>query len=590
MKKIQLKLIIPLCLLLICAVYACKKSFLDKPALGQIDPALLSNKAGVESLLIGAYSELDGYGGKGAGQSAAPSNWMFGSITGGDAYKGSDPSDGANDQTPVATFNLPASNSFIVGKYASLYDGVQRANDVLRGIPNAKDLTADDIKRISGEARFLRAYFFFELRRNFFMVPYVDETIELKDAGSVKNDKDIYPMIEADFKFAMDNLPETQPQRGRANKYAAMAYLAKVYMAQAKYGTETKNLLTTLMTSGKTAGGQKYALNDHFQQNFSPEAGQKNSAESVFAVQASVNDGSLGNNSNQGDNLNFPYNGGPGGCCGFFNPSQWLANSYKTDATTGLPLLDDFNSGSPVTDVTYTGTLDPRIDITIGRKGIPYLDWGPHPGDAWIRNPGSDGHFSPKKNVYSKSEVGTNTSTENTWTSALSTSNNVNLIRYSDIILWAAECEVETGSLATAMSLVNQVRTRAGIQSGWVYLNSPYDASKSIYTVQTTPAANYKVGLYTVFPDQAYARKAVRFERKIELAMEGHRFFDLQRWGSAYQAAEINAFFASDKSIDITLKDAHFTQNQDEYRPIPQAQIDISNSKGPIVLKQNPGY
>jgi hypothetical protein len=589
MKKFQLKLIIPLCLLLICAVYACqKKGFLDKPALGKIDPVLLANKAGVESLLIGAYSELDGYGGNGTGQSSAPSNWLFGSMAGGDAYKGSDPSDGAIDFAPVASSSEISTNNSVAAKFASLYDGVQRANDVLRGIPNAKDLTADDIKRISAEARFLRGYFYFELRRNFFMVPYVDEATSTDAIYTTKNDKDIYPMIEADFKFAADNLPETQPQKARANKYAAMAYQAKVFMAEAKY-TEALAILTPLIANGKTAGGLAYALNDHFQQNFSPEAGQKNSAESVFAVQASVNDGSIGNDSNQGDNLNFPYNGGPGGCCGFFNPSQWLANSYKTDAA-GLPLLDDFNSAPTVTDVTYTGTLDPRIDITMGRKGIPYLDWGPHPGDAWIRNPGSDGHFSPKKNVYSKSEVGTNTSTENTWTSALSTSNNVNLIRFSDVLLWAAECEVEKGDLANALIHVNLVRKRAGIKSGWVYLNSPYDASKSIYTVQTTPAANYLVNPYPAFPTQDYARKAVRFERKLELAMEGHRWFDLQRWGSAYMSTELNAFFTSDQTIDITLKGAKFQTGQDEYRPLPQAQIDIANSKGPIVLKQNPGY
>lgn len=587
MKKLQLKFTVPLCMLLLCTGYACKKNFLDKPPLGQIDPSLLSNKAGVESLLIGAYSELDGYGGIGENQASAPSNWMWGSITGGDAYKGSTPSDGANDQTPVATFILPSNNPFVANKYAAQYDGVQRANDVLRGIPNAKDLTPEDIKRISGEAKFLRGYFYFELRRNFFMVPYADETAT--NFSDIKNDTDIYPNIEADFQYAIDNLPETQPQKARANKSAAKAFLAKVYMAQAKYD-KALPLLTELMATGQTARGQKYELIDKIAQNFNPDASQKNSAESVFAVQASVNDGSLGNNSNQGDNLNFPNSGGPGGCCGFFNPSQWLANSYKTDAN-GLPLLDNFNTtGGRVTGADYTGTLDPRIDIAIGRPGIPYLDWGPHPGNAWIRDPGTNGLFSPKKSVYAKSQVGTNTSSENIWQTALSTSNNVNIIRYSDIILWAAECEVEAGNLGAALTHVNMVRERAAKPIGWVYKNSTWDATKSVYTEQVTPAANYLIKAYPSFPSQEYARKAVRFERKLELAMEGHRFFDLQRWGSAYQAAEINAFIASDKVYNSTLNDAKFTVGQDEYRPIPQAQIDISNSKGPIVLKQNPGY
>lgn len=587
MKKNQLKLIIPLCALLICAIYACqKKGLLDKPALGKIDPVLLANKAGVESLLIGAYSELDGYGGAGAGQSAAPSNWLFGSMAGGDAYKGSDPSDGAIDFMPVTNSTESSTNNSINSKYLSLYDGVQRSNDVLRGIPNAKDLTPDDIKRITGEARFLRGYYYFELRRNFFMVPYVDETTT---DFNQPNDKDIYPQILADFKFAVDNLPETQLQRGRANKYAAMAYQAKVLMAQAKYA-EALPILTTLISSGKTAGGIKYGLNDVYQSNFTPQAGLKNSQESVFAVQASVNDGSIGNNSNQGDNLNFPNSAGPGGCCGFFNPSQWLANSYKTDAATGLPLLDNFNSGDRVTGVDYTGTLDPRIDVSIGRPGIPYLDWGPHPGNKWIRDQGSDGLFSPRKNVYSQGEKGSNTSTENTWTAAQSTANNVNLIRFADILLWTAECQVEANNLSAAMDLVNQVRARAAKPIGWAYLNSAYDISKATYAINATPAAKYKVGLYTSFADQAYARKAVRFERKLELAMEGHRWFDLQRWGSAVQAAELNAYFASDKKYNPTLNTAVFTPNQDEYRPLPQEQIDIANSAGPIKLKQNPGY
>src|SRR5205085_5927017 len=109
--------------------------------------------------------------------------------------------------------------------------------------------------------------------------------------------------------------------------------------------------------------------------------------------------------------------------------------------------------------------------------------------------------------------------------------------------LMDAECEVEVGSLATAMGYVNQVRARAANPTGWVYKNSAYDAVAGKYTVQTTPADTYKVGQYASFPDKTFARKAVQFERMIELAMEGHRFFDLQRWNTGGSMAEtLNAF------------------------------------------------
>src|SRR5215210_615838 len=116
-------------------------------------------------------------------------------------------------------------------------------------------------------------------------------------------------------------------------------------MFQDKY-TQAKPLLENLIANGVTASGKKYAL-VNFQDNFNAQT--KNSAESVFACQMSVNDGSQ-LNGNFGDVLNFPNGAGaPGGCCGFNNPSFNLANAYKTDAN-GLPLLDTWDNGTVVSD------------------------------------------------------------------------------------------------------------------------------------------------------------------------------------------------------------------------------------------------
>jgi len=592
MKKLQMKLIVPLTILSMCMVYACQKDILNRPIQRALSPSLVANKLGVESLLIGTYSLLDGVGGIGGGINAAGSNWLFGSVAAGDAYKGSEPSDGGNDALPVGNFTMATSNPYTTSKYTLCYDGVARANDVLRTLALAKDVTADDAKRITGEARFLRGYYYMELKKMYNMIPYVDETATTNVQANIPNDKDIWPNIEADLQAGIDNIPVTQAQKGRANKWVAVAYMAKAKMFQHKFA-EAKTLFTDLINNGVKGDGNKFALNVNFQRNFSPQAGQKNSPESVFAAQASVNDNSGGNNGNTGDELNFPYNSGPGACCGWFNPSQSLANSYKTDAS-GLPLFTTYNDGQLVSGKTnpYTGTVDPRIDITMGRPNIPYLDWG-NPPASWIRDP-TDGVFNPRKNVYSSAEKGTNSSTENYWAANEVTSNNVNLMRWSDVLLMAAEAEVEVGDVNKALDYVNMVRTRAAGSSWWVYKNSAYDPSKSEYTVKTTPADNYLIKPYPAgaFADKNYARTAIHFERKLELAMEGQRFFDLQRWdqGTGSMADEINAFFAYDININLQLKGAHFTKGKNEYYPIPQSEIDLSASTGQGVLKQNPGY
>lgn len=563
-------------------IFSCAKSYLNRDPLGQLDETDIANKKGVERLLIGAYSLLDGIGGNRSSWFSAGSNWIYGSICGSEAYKGSNEIDQGLEITPIELFTHTANSPALASKWGAVYDGVSRANDVLRIMKKATDISTDDQKRIAAEARFLRAHYHFEAKKIWNKIPFVDETITYENGNyHVGNDKDAWPGIENDLKFAIDSL-KAEPYGGavgRATTYTAIALLAKVYMFQKKFGL-AKPLLEAIINSGK------YRLKENYADNFDPAT--RNNSESIFSVQVSVNDNSAAMNGNYGDILNFPM-GGPGGCCGFFSPSQYLVNHFKTDAITGLPDLDNFNDvpvhnddGLESTDpfTPYSGTLDPRLDWTVGRRGVPYLDWGNHPGKEWVNITGYAGPYSPKKNVYYKSQQGLLTEASY-WTNGITT-NNINLIRFADVLLWAAEVEIETGgNLSKARDYINEIRSRAARTSGWVKNSSgpfaPY-------------AANYKIGIYPSDGwNQAFARKALRYERMLELGMEGHRFFDLVRWGIA--AVDIDAYKQKEKNLRTYLDGLTFRPGVSEYFAIPQLQIDLSaGADGIPKMKQNPGY
>lgn len=559
---------------------ACGRSFLDQLPQGVYDEASLTNRKGIEGMLINAYATLDG---QEATWYAGASNWLWGSVRAGDAYKGSEPNDQV-DGNPVMRFEVQPSNPYVLNKWNGTFDGIGQANLVLKLLPRVTELTDAERLQIEAEARFLRAHHHFEGKKNFNNIPYIDETVTDFKIPNTTNGTEyvnIWPQIEADLQFAYDNLDEVKPNVGRVNKWAAACYLAKAYMYQGKF-QQARELFDIIIDRGKNSRGQRYDLAPHFHDNF--KVTTENNVETVFSVQASYGDGSS-TNGNYDNALNYPHSSStPGaGCCGFFQPSQSLVNSFKTNAD-GLPDIDNFNATDVTSDeaflssepfTPYQGTLDPRLDWTVGRRGIPYLDWGVHPGRDWIRKVDYGGPYSPKKNVFYQSELNaTSGSVGWGWNN---TSLNYTIMRFADVLLMAAEAEIEVGTLETARQYINRVRERA--------------AASPVKTLDgSADAANYHVSLYTTpFSSKEEARKIVRFERKLELAMEGHRFYDLVRWGIV--ADEMNAYLAVEAvRRPTTLDGTSFTPNKHEYLPIPDFAITQSIQDGQPTLKQNPNY
>jgi hypothetical protein len=542
------------------------------------------NSAGVSQLLTGAYHDLTGISTNSGWWSTSGTYWVYGDLTAGDAYTGG-PST-LPDATAIEQFQVTSNTGWLEDQWTTDYDGVARSNAALIAAENATDMSAGDKTEAEAEARFLRAHYHFDAKVVWNNVPWVDETV-VKNASysTVSNTVDIWPNIEADFRYAYENLNETQSQIGRVNKWAAACYIAKCYLFEKKYN-QALALLDTIISNGKNSAGMPYDLPSCYHDNFN--AATENNKESVFQIQFSVNDNSYGYNSDLGETGNVPnlyY--GPDPYYGYWKrPSFNLVNAFKTDAN-GLPFLDaSGNDTSNTTNMTndmglassdpftpYSGNLDTRLDWSLGRRGIPYLDWGIDPGQDW--DGGSSGMiiggpYLPMKNVYMASQDGTIGGNNFYAAGGAGSSVNYSIIRFAEVLLWAAECEVEVGSLENARALVNRVRNRA--MSSCAVMNGG------------SPAATYKVGLYTTaWANQGFGRGAVRMESRLELALEGHRFFDLVRWGIA--ATSINAYLQVEQTRIDHLKGVTFTPGKNEYFPIPQKEIGLNRN-----LVQNPMY
>lgn len=563
--------------LLLAMTVGCSEDFLNRNPQGQLTDDQVSNTKAVEWTLIGAYGLMNGNrDGTWGAYAAAPSQWLFGEVAGDNAHKGSELADQA------VMFDIERHTAISVNEHLSTmwnnyYEGVIRCNSTLRALQTVQESDGSDrfsderAAQIQAEARMLRGHYYFFLWRVFRNIPYIDETISTVEAAQVPNNVDVLPMIEADFQFAIQNLTDSKPlgDVGRVDRVAARAYLGKVYLYQNKYA-EALALFKEVIDSRPNLEGLPYLNNFNINTENGPEA--------IFTAQHAINPNGGGDNANVGDMLGGLYGSAPANCCGFFNPSFDLVNSFRVTAA-GLPMLDgsyrtnpyksDFGlagSAKENYEVDRTLAVDPRLDYTVGRRGVPYKDWGIMPGDDWLRDPAFGGAFVGYKHMIHQADFPGNTQSGGV---NYVTGLDVNIIRLADVYLMAAECAAETGDLAYALARVNNVRNRA--------------ANIPVKTVGGAPIAAYNVQPYPAFTDKEHALTAIRAERRLELALEGHRFFDLVRWGIAKETLE--SYSAFEGSIIAAYSGLTFS-DKNHYFPIPQEQIDRSGG----TLVQNTGY
>lgn len=555
----DIKLILPF-LALVLLPYGCQKDVLNVSPQGQLAEGSLSSASVVDKLVVASYQGLGAHFFGNDEAFAGPStNWVI-DVRSDEAYKGGG---GINDRTDIhqlETAAMDATNFAVAQKWRNPLFGISRTNYAIREIEKLESTTYPKAVRIA-EMRLLRGFFHHDMKRNFNQIPYLLETTDPTTASNTEhNSEELWRLIEADYQFAFDNLPTNNGQIGRVDKYTAAGLLAKLYMDKLEYAKAIP--MCDFISSGS------FSLLSQFEDLSSLQ--YENGSESIFCIQFSRANNFA--NHNWSNLLNVTRSTGiaAGGYANgddFYVGSQNLANTFKTDAN-GLPLFDTFNSGQDVETATYSGNLDPRIDHTFGRIGIPWKGTAVYSED-WIRSIDYYPGFSGKKHVIAADDPQVHNSFP--WAAS---GLNFQLIRFAEVLLWKAEALIETNQdLEGARTLINQVRNRA--KTGRYVQKLDGSGTAANYLINPYPASSWT---------QDYARKALRFERRLELGMEGGRFYDLLRWGIAAQT--INEYYQVEGTKRSFLSGANFIAGKHEYLPIPQSEIDLA----PNLYTQNAGY
>ena len=532
---------------------------LDTKPQGQFTAEQL-DESSVEGLLASAYAGLEAhfYGNNEA--FAGPStNWIF-DVRSDDAYKGGGGTGMEENIHLLEVSEVTSDNVSCLNKWQNNYYAISRVHNAMQAVSQASSIS--NAEEIMGELKTLRAWYYFDLIRIFKRIPYFTQD---DDVNTKTNDEysreEIFSFIKQDLTEAIAVLPAQKSSAGRITKTTAQAIMAKV-CAFTNSWAEVKEYADAVIQSGQ------YSLYNNF--GDLSKIAFNNGSESIFALQTSTaNDNAHINWSNL---LNCTYSDGNlyGTGDDFFYGSQNLVNAFRTDAR-GLPFLDGtFNKVN--VDASYTGNVDPRLDFTVGRIGMP---WRGHTYTAgWCRAYDTYGEYSNKKAWPAPEDALA------TWPWGAN-SLNFMFIRYADILLLKAEALVELAAgtnaatdegLAEARTLVNQVRQRAANSIDANYQPIDLDPFE----------ANYQVGLYpTDWDGNLYwtkdrARDAVRFERRLELALEGNRWFDLVRWGDNYLMSTMNTYMQEEATLRNYYNGRSVTATE-IFLPIPLSEIDNSN-------------